>query len=210
MKNQGISVNTGAKEVFLMSKKAKPPVGIIAEDDSDFISARVLIRRIGGIDNIRFHKFIGKGCGKIKRKCNAWANELNRKGCKTLVLIHDSDGKRLDILRAKLATALEPSPIKKNLICIPVQEFEAWLLSDPEAIKNGLNLRKKPVVKGPPEQINSPKEHLGLLIDRASNGEKIYLNTKHNVKIAELLSIERAKHFCPSFIPFYEFIQKHI
>lgn len=193
-----------------MSKKTNPPVGIIAEDDSDFISARVLIRRIAGNDNIAIHKFIGKGCGKIKRKCNAWAKELSRKGCKTLVLIHDSDGNRLDDLRRKLANALEPSPIKKRLICIPVQEFEAWLLSDPEAIKKGLNLRKNPVVKGLPERIDSPKEHLGLLIQRASNGEKIYLNTKHNVKIAEVLSIDRAKRFCPSFIPFYEFIQEHI
>jgi len=193
-----------------MNKKAKPPVGIIAEDDSDFISARILIRRIAGNDNISFHKFIGKGCGKIKRKCNAWANELSRKGCKTLVLIHDSDGNRVDDMRRKLESALAPSPIKKHLICIPVQEFEAWLLSDPEAIKSGLNLRKKPVLKGPPERIDSPKEHLGLLIQRASNGEKIYLNTKHNVMIAEVLSIVRARRSCPSFRPFYDFIQEHI
>jgi len=203
-------VNTGVKEVFLMSKKSKAPVGIIAEDDSDFDSARRLIRRISSNDRIGFHKFIGKGCGKIKRKCHAWATELKRKGCVTLVLIHDSDSNNLIALRQKLQDALAPSPIKKHLICIPVQEFEAWLLSDPEAIRKGLNLRKKPVVKGPPELINSPKEHLALLIHRASDGEKIYLNTEHNVKIAEELSIDKARQLCPSFLPFYDFIQEHI
>lgn len=193
-----------------MSKKLRSPVGIIAEDDSDFDSARALIRRISSNNNIGFHKFIGKGCGKIKRKCHAWSTELKRKGCATLVLIHDSDGNNLIDLRQKLESALAPAPIKKHLICIPVQEFEAWLLSDPDAIKIGLNLRKKPVVKGPPERINSPKEHLGLLIHRASNGEKIYLNTEHNVKIAEKLSVDKTRDLCPSFGPFYEFIQKHI
>jgi Domain of unknown function (DUF4276) len=193
-----------------MIKKAPPPVGIIAEDDSDFISARVLVKRIALNNNIKFHKFFGKGCGKIKKKCHAWSNELSKRGCKTLVLIHDSDSKRSDDLREMLRKALAPCPIKNHLICIPVQEFEAWLLSDPEAIKKGLNLRKKPIVKGLPENINSPKEHLELLVDRASNGEKIYINTKHNIKIAELLSITKAMRLCPSFAPFYKFIHEYI
>ena len=185
-------------------------MGIIAEDDSDFFSACVLIRRIAKKDNVCFHKFIGRGGGKIKKKCCAWANELHRKGCKTLVLIHDSDDNEPNGLQQKLKGALGQSPIEKHLICIPIQELEAWLLSDPDAIKKGLNLQKKPVVPGQPEQINSPKEYLGKLIYFASNKEKIYLNTKHNIKIAEVLSIDRAKRFCPSFRPFYEFIHKHI
>lgn len=190
-----------------MNRKSGPPIGIIAEDDSDVDSARVLVHRIANNDKIGVRKFIGKGCGKIKRKCNAWANQLNRKGCTTLVLIHDRDDNKLDELRRIIESALTPCPIKNHLICIPVQEFEAWLLSDPEAIKTSLNLRKKPIIKGLPEQINSPKEYLGQLIHQASNGEKIYINTKHNVRIAEVLSIEEAKRHCPSFIPFYDFIK---
>ena len=88
--------------------------------------------------------------------------------------------------------------------------MEAWLLSDPDAIKKSMNLRKKPCIKGLPEHINSPKEYLGQLIYSASGGEKIYLNTKHNVKIAEVISIEKAKKLCPSFVFFYEFILKHV
>jgi len=78
-----------------MNRKAAPPVGIIAEDDSDIDSARVLIHRISGNNKIGIRKFIGKGCGKIKRKCHAWANQLNMKGCSTLILIHDLDTNKL-------------------------------------------------------------------------------------------------------------------
>ncbi|MFH1097664.1 MAG: DUF4276 family protein [Candidatus Desantisbacteria bacterium] len=193
-----------------MNRKASPPVGIIAEDDSDIDSVRVLIHRISGNDKIKVHKFIGKGCGKINRKCHAWADQLNKKGCSTLILIHDLDTNKPIELDKKIREALKHCPIINHLICIPVQELEAWFLSDPEAIKTSLNLRKEPVVKGLPENISSPKEYLGQLIDTASGGERIYLNTKHNVKIVEVLTIEKVKDRCPSFIPFYDFIRKYL
>lgn len=87
--------------------------------------------------------------------------------------------------------------------------MEAWLLSDPGAIKSAMKLRKTPNIKGLPENINSPKEYLGEVIRVASNGEIIYINTAHNEKIAQMLSVERAKTRCPSFVPFHDFIQEH-
>lgn len=193
-----------------MNRTSVPSVGVIAEDDCDVDSIRALIHRISGNDTIGIRKFVGKGCGKIKRKCNAWATQLKQKGCSNLILIHDLDRNDLDNLKDTLRKALTPCPIVNHLICIPIEEFEAWLLSDPEAIKASMRLQKKPNVKGLPEQINSPKEYLGKLIHMASNGEKIYLNTKHNVKIAEELSLEKTKNRCPSFMPFYDFVKKHI
>ncbi len=193
-----------------MNEKNKPPIGIIAEDDSDFLSARMLIKRISANNKLTAHKFLGKGCGKIKKKCNAWAKVLNKKGCGTLVLIHDSDTNNPDRLRTELKIALSPCPIQNHLICIPIQEFEAWFLSDPDAIKSGLKLRKAPSIKGLPEQIDSPKEFLGELVHRTSNGEKIYINTKHNEKISQFLSIKKVLNRCPSFSSFYCFIRKHL
>ena len=86
--------------------------------------------------------------------------------------------------------------------------MKAWLLSDPDAIKSGLNLSLKPKIKGFPETINSPKEHLAEVIHKFSKGEIIYMNTKHNEKIAKELSIEKVTQRCPSFVPFSNFIEE--
>jgi Domain of unknown function (DUF4276) len=192
-----------------MSRHATPSIGIIAEDESDYYSIRILIHRISGNKHISMKKFVGKGCGKIKRKCNAWANQFKQKGCSILIIVHDLDNNDIVSLRDKIIQALAPNPIDKHLICIPIQEFEAWLLSDPDAIKKGMKLNKKPNIKGLPENIQSPKEFLARVIDTASKGEKIYNNTKHNEKIAIELSLEKAKK-CTSFIPFWNFVRTHI
>jgi hypothetical protein len=193
-----------------MSKKTVPIVGIIAEDYCDVDSIRVLIHRIAKNSRIGIRQFVGKGCGKIMRKCHAWSRQLKQKGCTLLILIHDLDRNTLTDLRGKIRSALNPCSINNHLICIPVQELEAWLLSDPAAIKAAMNIRKVPNVTGRPENINSPKEYLGQIIYRASNGEKIYLNTKHNEKISEELSISKAVKRCPSFVPFNNFVQEHL
>jgi hypothetical protein len=112
-------------------------------------------------------------------------------------------------LNKRIKNALEPSVINTYFICIPVQELEAWFLSDPEAIKIAMNIRKVPKVVGPPEYINSPKEYLGEIIYNASGKEKIYINTEHNEKISGALSIDKAKKRCPSFTPFYSFVEKY-
>ncbi len=193
-----------------MARRKPPLVGIIAEDHSDVDSAHILIKRIANNDHIGVRRSVGKGCGRINRKCNAWARQLLQKGCSILVLIHDLDTNDIQDLTRKLQLSLSPCPIPKYLICIPVQEFEAWLLSDPRAIQAGMKLRKVPNVKGLPEQINSPKEYLGEIIHRASAGEKIYINTEHNEKIAHYLSLGIALKRCTSFVPFYRFVQLHL
>jgi hypothetical protein len=204
--NLAIWANIGEKEDLTMSKIS--PIGIIAEDDSDVICLKILIQRIIPSQNICVKKFVGKGCGKIKRKCNAWANQLSLRGCKVLFVVHDLDFNNINDLRLSLKKSLEPSPIKKHLICVPIQEMEAWLLSDPEAIKLSLNLSKAPNVKGRPEEINSPKEYLGEIIAKASNNEKIYINTKHNEKIVCNISIDKIQANCPSFKILYDFVEE--
>ena len=185
-------------------------VGVIAEDYSDADSVGVLIHRLTNYDRIGIKRFVGKGCGKIKKKCYKWSEQLRQRGCSLLVLIHDLDENNLADLRTTLNDALNPCPITIHLICIPVQEFEAWLLSDPNAIKTAMHLNKAPKIKGQPETISSPKEHLGELIYIASKGEKVYINTKHNSKITETLSIDLVRSKCPSFIPFYDFVQSNL
>lgn len=184
-------------------------IGVIAEDKSDVESARVLIRRITQREDIGVRHFIGTGCGKIKRKANSWAQNLRDKGCRLLILIHDLDRAELDKLQQALKGALDPCPMEPYLICIPVEEMEAWWLSDPQAIKRALSLPRAPKIKGHPESISSPKEHLAKLVRRCSNNKKTFLNTKHNAIIAGELDLKKARK-CSSFVPFYDFVESHV
>lgn len=202
-------MNIGEREDLTMIKKFSP-VGIIAEDDSDVDCLRIFIHRIKSNEKIGIKKFVGKGCGKIKRKANMWSEQLLTKGCKSLILVHDLDRNNYDELKRKIEDAINPCPISNHLICIPIQEIETWLLSDAVAIQRSLHLRKKPSVSGILETIDSPKEKIGELVQRCSDKEKIYMNTKHNEMIAKEISFDIVKSRCPSFIELYDFIDKKI
>lgn len=184
-------------------------IGIIAEDISDVNSINILIQKITGNKRIGIKKFVGDGCGKIKRKCNMWAKQFHMSGCHGLILIHDRDRNNTLKLKNDLFASISPCPIKKYLICIPEEELEAWLVSDEVAIKKGLNLRNLPPVVNFPETIVSPKEYIEKMIHKISKGEKRYLNTIHNEKIASFISIDIVKRKCPSFIPLYDFLNQN-
>lgn len=181
-------------------------IGIIAEDNSDFETSKILIKRIIKKDNIAFKKAIGNGCGKIKRKALDYSRDLKNRGCNLLILLHDLDRNQLVTLKAELDNKLAGSHIANYFVCIPIEEIEAWLLSDPNGIKEALNLRKAPNVKGQPEQIPSPKEKLEELVSICSNREKVYLNTKHNEIIATKISIDAMKQKCNSFLLLHDFL----
>jgi hypothetical protein len=205
-----ISVNIGKRAVLTMSKRKTDLVGIIAEDDSDVESIKILIHRIADNDTIGIKKFVGRGCGKIISKSKAWVKILRDQGCTVLILVHDLDKNKLDVLKAKLESCINPCPFEKYLICIPVLELESWLLSDTVAIKTALNLKKLPKIEGNTFDIADPKEFLERIIASNSNNEKRYLNTVHNKLISKELSIEKAKEKNPSFVPFYNFVKNNL
>ncbi|KQR91492.1 hypothetical protein ASG01_14065 [Chryseobacterium sp. Leaf180] len=188
-----------------MSKIPKK-IGIIAEDESDVEAIRELIKRITGKNNIGFKHFVGRGCGKIKRKADDWATQLKKRGCSVLILIHDLDRNKYEDLYDIIHKSIHPFVISKTLINIPTEEMEAWFLADEKGIKSALNLRKAPKKYHHPETIKSPKEVLGNEIEKASNNSKIYLNTKHNLLIAKAIDIDIVKSKCKSFKALHEFV----
>lgn len=197
-------MNIGKKEGSTMSKIPKR-VGLIAEDESDIDALKELIKRITGKPNIGFKHFVGRGCGKIKRKADDWARQLKSKGCKVLFVIHDLDRNNHDDLLNLITNNLHPFIITDTLINIPIEEMEAWFLSDEKGLKQALNLKKVTRVYHHPETITSPKEVLGIEIEKASNDTKIYLNTKHNTIIAKTIDINIVKAKCNSFKKLYDF-----
>jgi hypothetical protein len=196
--------NTGKRGALKMTKVKT--IGIIAEDESDFNCARILIQRIIRKNGIGFKKSIGNGCGKIRKKALDYSEDLKNRGCTLLIFLQDLDRNDLDLLHKELNDKLRKGGISNYFICIPIEEIEAWLLSDPQGIQEALKLKKAPNVKHPPETITSPKEKLEELVSICSNKEKVYLNTKHNEIIASKISIGEMSKKCPSFNKFHAFI----
>jgi hypothetical protein len=189
-------------------KKITSIIGVIAEDNSDVAVLRSLIRKLTS-SPFRVEFAVAHGCGRIVGKCRAWAQNLSDRGCQYLLLVRDLDLEELDRLRIELRNALDPTPISPHLIVIPVREIEAWLLADDEAIKKAMKLKKKVKRVSNPETILRPKEYLGNIISMISDKKIRYLNAIHNEKIAEQCAVINLGR-CDSFIPFAEFIEKHI
>src|SRR5690349_14863185 len=96
-------------------------IGIIAEDKSDVEASKYLIRRIINRDKMSFKHFVGDGCGKIKRKALDWSNNLHKRGCDLLILIHDLDRNQFVSLQNDLQNAIKTTSMPKKLICIPTE-----------------------------------------------------------------------------------------
>lgn len=185
-------------------------IGIICEDDTDYSALKILISRTVGKNNLSTKPKIAKSCSRIPKKCLAMSRELFLQKCDMLIIVRDADRDKynVDSLRSELETAIAESPIEKRYICVPVEELEAWLLSDTEAIEKHFGLSATLKASSKPETIDSPKEFLQQAIYRLS-GHKHILNTKHNAQLANVVSIEHIKKKCPSFNEFSNYLLQY-
>lgn len=181
--------------------------GLIAEDVSDIAVIKLLAKKIRG-QNISAAHFVGKGCGPIKKKAPGWCKAFQTKGCTQILLVHDRDRKDAAGLRQELEAVLKSVPQARTLVVVPTEELEAWLLSDHQAVKTALNLKKAIKEEHHPERIVSPKEYLGEAVWKTSGKKVSYINAVHNPLIAEHVDIGRIIHKCPSFEPFANFFKK--
>lgn len=185
-------------------------IGIIAEDNSDVTVITTLMKKIT-TKRFKAVHFVGKGCGPLKRKTPAWCKVLSQKGCKSVLLVHDRDRNDYKDLQKKLTNLLAESPQEIKAVVIPSEELEAWLLSDPAALKSAMNLVSQPKKIAHPERIKSPKEFLGKVITENSKGKvKQYVNAVHNLLIAEKVSVNEIKSLCPSFLNLEKFVEDAI
>ena len=180
-------------------------IGIIAEEQNDIDVIYELTTKLINSNKFTFKKFVSHGCGKLRRKCSAWAQILKTSGCTFLIVVHDLDKNDEKKLRFTLERELTGVNFTNSIVLIPIEEMEAWLLSDPTAIKSVFNMKKLPKIPKHPENINSPKEFLSQLVK--SNSKTQYLNTVHNKRIAEAVSISQLGA-CPSFTCFPPFLEQ--
>ena len=184
-------------------------IGLIVEDNSDFDSFKILIQRITNKDNIKFRKAISNGCGKLRRKAYSYAVNLHQRGCNMIIIVHDLDRNDYKLLKTELEEKISNSPANYNFICIPIEEVEAWFLSDLESIKKTFDLERIPKIKGLPETIQSPKEEIEHLVKVNSRHTKLYLNTKHNSILSQNVSLDLLYTKCKSFQELNDYLLEH-
>lgn len=185
-------------------------IGIIGEDITDVTSFKLLTKRISGRSDLKFKPRYGNGCGALMRKCGVWANLLFSEGCNLLIVVHDSDKNNPSEIHDKLSAKLKLTAFTNHIIVVPTQEIEAWLLSDPAAIKKAMKLDSLPRIRSNIETINDPKEYLEEIVSRFSGNRRIYNHASDNDKISSIISIEEIRRKCPSFSIFYDFIDQNV
>lgn len=186
-----------------MAKK----IGVIAEDKSDVEVVTEILAKYIARNTFSVKQFVGNGCGKVKQKCDSWSRLLFKGGCEHVLLLHDLDRNNEAKLRKSLEKKLPQKDFPNSLIVIPIEELEAWLLSDAEAIRQVFSLPKLPKRITNCESVNSPKEHLAEMV--WSIGRKRYVNTIHNKKISEKISLENLNR-CPSFAGLDKYLRENV
>jgi len=171
-------------------------LGIIAEHPSDIAVMRALTSKIVGAERLGIKQFASYGCAKLRRKCEAWAGDLVRRGCSCVVVVHDLDGRDEASLRRGLEACLRPVTCNASIVLIPTQEIEAWLMTDAEALRKVFGLKRQPRLPYDTERLRRPKEFLRDLVWREARQR--YISTIHNARIAAASSVSTISR-CRSF-----------
>ena len=180
-------------------------IGVIAEEVNDVDVLYEFTCKLVEENKFSFKKFVGRGCGKLRRKCTAWAEDLKRRGCPYLVVIHDLDKHNETSLRTELSNSVHHIDFDRYVILIPIKEIEAWLLTDASALKTVFNMSRLPKLPNSPEQLQDPKKFLSDIVYK--NVKKYYVNTIHNRKIAAEIKISEMEN-CKSFQPYSVFMSE--
>jgi hypothetical protein len=185
--------------------------GIIVEDQTDGEVIRVVIRRrVGSEVSVKIRS--QKGCSKIKTKAARVISDLVRQeNISDIIIVHDLDRNPVTNqlndegkLRKQLSDCCETGNAAiRRLICIPIEELEAWLWADPAVVKKVGRGRGEGHPK--PHLIARPKESLQRL-SRGANAKPRY-STQDNGELAESLDLDLCAKRCPSFRALIAFLE---
>lgn len=173
--------------------------GILCEAGSDARAiaalARALVKQIN-VTEKGYHsgtELIKKGARDLKA---GWDLRWD-----LAVVVHDADredpSKRYRLIWEKVV--LPAGRPDKACVVVPVQEIEAWILADLDAVAKVFKSWRPPKPFTSPELIDSPKEKLMRLVE--VDGRRIYRPTQHNEKVAAELDLQRVWKKCPSYRP---------
>lgn len=197
---------------MVLKAKRSIRIGILCEDMTDCEVVDVLVRRIGERSGAptsiwSTQKRAGNGCAKLVRRVRPWLRELAGKGCVAAIIVHDLDRNAQGELNneTELRRHLEGIEVPSSMlrmVCIPVEEIEAWFFSSPRVLGAiaGSGARPRPS----PHLIRSPKEELSRLSVGANKRPRYSAND--NVRYAQLLELEACERACPAFADLADFV----
>ena len=180
---------------------------VIGEDKSDSDMIAVLMRRLAGATSLKIKTFGHDGCARLRRDGARQIGLFLDLGYTKFVVCHDADHNDPQSVRDRVMREIvRPAGVAGSCcILIPVQEIEAWILADIDAVTKVFSSWRPRPTKRDPERVNDPKELLERLC-RRSSPRLIYEHSVHNAAVAKHLNIEKVQRRCPSFQPLVDFI----
>ncbi len=183
--------------------------GVLVEDATDADALRVIIQRHLGTGT-KVKALSGKGCARLRAKAEPWLKQLAHLGFKRAILLHDLDRNPsnsglndIHKLSSELQAISVPTGIER-LICIPIEEMEAWFWADEAVVK--VVGRGEGKAHPTPHNIVSPKEEL-VRLSRAANGKPRY-STIDNASLASKLDFSLCSKKCESFRVLLSFLDQ--
>jgi Domain of unknown function (DUF4276) len=178
---------------------------VLGEDDSDAKSLTVLVRRIKGVANLTVVKKGFRGCGDLRQNACRVIRDFAVRGATRFIVCHDADhADPLEIRESVRRTLARDGCGRCDCeIVVPVQELEAWIIADENAITKVISSLKIPNERSP-ERIDNPKEWLRKRSIKRS--KPIYVPSIHNERIAHYIDLTTLERKCPSFRPLKAFV----
>jgi hypothetical protein len=183
-------------------------IGLLAEDRTDADAVKVLIKRILG-NHVSIKPKCGKGCARLRAKARPHMRDLASEGYSTIIVLHDldrnSDTNCLNdesTLEQELEGIETPKGVQR-LICIPIEELEAWFWCDQhvlDEVGSGAHASQNP------HNIARPKEKLQW-ISRGANKKPRY-STNDNARLCEMLDLDLCAKKCTAFAKLRDFVIK--
>lgn len=175
---------------------------ILAEDESDAeVLSHIVKRRLGNDRlSVRCKGYDGCGglCAKGARDIRSWRLQ----GVQRFIVCHDADATPPEMIRDKVLKAIVRPAEAEGVCCIavPVQEIEAWLIADEDAISTVIPSFRFGGHRQP-ESLQDPKEWLRKK-SIAANGKPLYSPKTFNAAVAKHLRLDVVEQKCPSFKAF--------
>lgn len=183
---------------------------ILAEDTNDVECLKVLIKRLKNNKSVKIKSKGFGGCSKMLRDGWKTLKLFDKSGCSQFIICYDRDKETVQQRHEEVVRQIiKPSGIKKDkLICIliPIEEIEAWILADVQAVSSVIP-SWRPTEKFPnPESVINPKGKLTQL-SQTKKAKPLYIYTVHNQKILQYIDLGIVKKKCPSFKVLADFIE---
>lgn len=169
--------------------------GLIVEGQHDIIVYDALLRKMGYVPRIRQ----SRGNHRLIRKVSVFVEMLKDKGFSKIIALKDLDSRTMQDVEKECSGFPPDIPL-----CVATQTMEAWLLADEGALRQQFRNPKVRAINHP-EDLDNPKSELRRIYQE---NQKKYIAKNALPKILNVISLQKIREKCPSFVVFEETLMK--